>query len=135
MGLWLGIKSLRWAPGKFTVLVCVLSSLAGYGSSAAPNPSDRKAAAASQAAGPTVQIQSGALRGIYVGSLAVFKGIPYARPPVGNLRWREPQPAEAWRGIKDASHAGSACVQDPAGLTPFLAPMAKSCCSSGAASW
>jgi para-nitrobenzyl esterase len=125
MGLWLGIKSLRWAPGKFTVLVCVLSSLAGYGSSAAPNPSDRKAAAASQAAGPTVQIQSGALRGIYVGSLAVFKGIPYARPPVGNLRWREPQPAEAWRGIKDASHAGSACVQDPAGLTPFLAPMAK----------
>ena len=85
MGLWLGIKSLRWAPGKFTVLVCVLSSLASYGSSAAPNPSDRKAAAASQAAGPTVQIESGALRGIYVGSLAVFKGIPYARPPVGNL--------------------------------------------------
>ena len=65
------------------------------------------------------------MRGIYVGSLAVFKGIPYARPPVGKLRWQEPQPVESWRGTRDAAHAGSACVQDPAGLTPFLAPMAK----------
>ena len=55
----------------------------------------------------------------------MFKGIPYARPPVGKLRWQEPQPVESWKGTREAAQAGSACVQDPAGLTPFLAPMAK----------
>ncbi len=130
MRLWLGIKSLRWAPWLFSVAACALCSSLSYSSSALPRSSDRDAAAASQSAGPTVQIESGALRGIYVrgndgGSLAVFRGIPYARPPVGKLRWQEPQPVEAWKGIRDAALAGSACVQDPAGLTPFLAPMAK----------
>jgi para-nitrobenzyl esterase len=71
------------------------------------------------------QIESGALRGMYVGSAVLFEGIPYARPPIGKLRWQEPQLVDAWKGIKDATHPGSACVQDPAGLTPFMAPMAR----------
>ena len=125
MRLRLGIRCLRWTPCLCSVLVCALCSSVGYGSSAPPVSSGRDAAISSQTAGPTVQIESGALRGLYAGSTAVFKGIPYAQPPVGKLRWQEPQPVEAWKGIRDASHAGSACVQDPAGLTPFLAPMAK----------
>jgi para-nitrobenzyl esterase len=41
-----------------------------------------------------------------------FKGIPYAAPPVGNLRWREPQPPASWEGIRDATRFCSSCIQN-----------------------
>ena len=69
--------------------------------------------------------EAGSQRGTYVGSAIAFMGIPYARPPEGDLRWEPPQPAMPWSGVRDATRPGSACTQDPAGLTPFLAPMAK----------
>jgi len=74
--------------------------------------------------GPVVHLASGSLRGITQGATTAFKGIPFAAPPVGDLRWREPQPPAAWRGIRDATKFGSACVQDEAGLYPFVAPLA-----------
>ena len=46
------------------------------------------------------------------GSVAAFKGIPFAAPPVGNLRWREPQPAASWEGIRDASEFCTSCMQN-----------------------
>jgi para-nitrobenzyl esterase len=77
------------------------------------------------AAGDLVaQTEAGALRGASVGSAIAFMGIPYARPPVGELRWEAPQPAEPWTGVRDATRPGHACTQDPAGLTPFISPMA-----------
>ena len=39
----------------------------------------------------------------------IFKGVPYAKPPVGNLRWRSTQPAEDWEGIRNATEAGASC--------------------------
>ena len=44
--------------------------------------------------------------------LTVYKGIPFAAPPVGALRWREPQPAQSWRGVRTADAFAPACPQD-----------------------
>jgi para-nitrobenzyl esterase len=71
------------------------------------------------------QTEAGALRGISQGSAIAFMGIPYARPPVGELRWEAPQAAEPWTGVRDATRPGKACTQDPAGLTPFISPLAR----------
>jgi para-nitrobenzyl esterase len=59
----------------------------------------------------SVQVQSGVLQGVVEGDLLVFRGIPFAAPPVGNLRWRPPQPPANWSGIRDASSFGNVCIQ------------------------
>lgn len=60
---------------------------------------------------PIVQISQGQVQGMSESGLAVFRGIPYAAPPIGPLRWRPPMPAPRWQGIRDASAFGPACVQ------------------------
>jgi para-nitrobenzyl esterase len=74
---------------------------------------------------PVVQIGAGTLRGAIAGSAIAFRGIPYARPPVGELRWQPPQPPLPWQGVREALQPGSACTQRTSGLAPFIAPMAK----------
>jgi len=74
---------------------------------------------------PVVQIGAGALRGTKAGSSIAFRGIPYARPPTGELRWQAPQPPLPWQGVREALQPGSACTQRTSGLTPFFAPMAR----------
>jgi para-nitrobenzyl esterase len=58
-------------------------------------------------------IETGRLRGVLSADEAVasFKGIPYAAPPVGELRWRAPQPPQPWTGVRDADRYGPRCVQ------------------------
>ena len=71
-------------------------------------------AAVSYAAKPEqVKIGGGRLLGAYdsAGKVYAFKGIPYAAPPVGNLRWQAPQSEAKWKGVKDAKEFGSRCVQ------------------------
>jgi para-nitrobenzyl esterase len=60
---------------------------------------------------PVVQIPSGKVRGLNNGQLMIFKGVPYAAPPVGNLRWRPPQPVASWNGIRGATEYGHDCMQ------------------------
>ncbi|HWD66893.1 MAG TPA: carboxylesterase family protein [Caulobacteraceae bacterium] len=63
-------------------------------------------------------VTSGALAGAVEGDIAVFRGVPFAAPPVGPLRWRPPQPAAEWQGVRDATRFGPACLQGhPRGLT------------------
>jgi para-nitrobenzyl esterase len=45
--------------------------------------------------------------------ILTFKGIPYAAPPIGPLRWRAPQPPRPWSGVRDATHFGADCMQTP----------------------
>ncbi|MCE7901803.1 MAG: carboxylesterase family protein [Gammaproteobacteria bacterium PRO9] len=63
------------------------------------------------AAAPVVQTNRGALQGVAQDGIDVFRGIPYAAPPVGALRWRPPQPAANWNGVRDATAFGPICPQ------------------------
>lgn len=58
-----------------------------------------------------VHTTHGKLRGYVDGRTLVWKGVPYAKPPVGALRWRAPQPPEPWRGVRDASEPAEPCTQ------------------------
>jgi para-nitrobenzyl esterase len=71
-----------------------------------------------QANGPVVSTMDGSLRGTTDGSVDVFKGIPYAAAPVGEFRWRPPQPFPSWQGVRDAIEFGASCAQGGWGAAP-----------------
>ncbi len=83
-------------------LLCIAALLAT--SSFAP-------AAVGAIAPAPVRIHSGLVQGIREGGLTVYKGIPFAAPPVGKLRWRAPQPVKSWKGVLHADHFGPTCMQ------------------------
>jgi len=58
-----------------------------------------------------VSTDAGCLRGRQLGSVKAFLGVPYAASPVGERRWRPPQPPEPWEGVRDAAAFGPACPQ------------------------
>ena len=60
-----------------------------------------------------VTIDTGALDGDLQGEVIAFKGIPFALPPTGELRWKPPQPAAKWSGVRNAATYGSDCMQIP----------------------
>ena len=68
-----------------------------------------------------MRTDGGLVSGASAAGVYSFKGLPYAAPPTGNLRWRPPQPASSWSGVRDATQFGASC---PQALTqnPFLPP-------------
>jgi para-nitrobenzyl esterase len=91
---------------KVATLICTLA----LGHALVPSTSAQAPAAGSD---PVLSISTGQLRGSPIeGSGAVFKNIPFAQPPVGELRWREPLPAKAWEGVRDATTFGPMCNQN-----------------------
>jgi para-nitrobenzyl esterase len=64
---------------------------------------------------PQARINDGPIQGFYRGDVAEFLGIPYAAPPVGNLRWRPPRPPAKWSDVRLTINFGDDCVQNQAG--------------------
>jgi len=80
---------------------------------------------------PVVDAPAGAVRGTAEGNLHVFRGIPFAQPPVGALRWRAPVPLARWKGVRAATEFGAACHQPPPRLSNIYVgkpmPMSEDC--------
>jgi para-nitrobenzyl esterase len=78
-----------------------------------------------------VDAPAGRVRGTAEGDLRVFRGIPYAQPPVGSLRWRPPLPLARWTGMREATEFGAACYQPPPRLSSIYVgkpmPMSEDC--------
>ena len=76
---------------------------------------------------PVVTVAGGQLQGHADGSVFAFLGIPYAAPPVGPLRWKQPQPAQPWTGVLDASQFGNRCAQNASSTNMTAASMTEDC--------
>jgi len=91
------------------------------------------APAAATDSGPVVDAPAGRVRGTSEGDVRVFRGIPYAAPPVGNLRWRAPVRLPRWSGERAAIGFGPACVQPQGGTATLYAgppmPVSEDCLS------
>ena len=61
----------------------------------------------------TVAVTGGSVEGVTANGIVSFKGIPFAAPPIGDLRWKAPQPVNAWNGVKKADKFAVKCMQDP----------------------
>jgi para-nitrobenzyl esterase len=102
---------------KTTFAHSALLALAGVGMAACATYENASAQEAASIATTPVSTENGYVQGVAsdkVEGVTVFKGIPFAAPPVGELRWEMPQPAADWDGILMADSWGDSCVQNPA---------------------
>ncbi len=70
----------------------------------------------------TAKVTGGTVEGVAQDGIASFKGIPFAAPPVGDLRWRSPQPVKPWNGVKKADSYAPAPMQDTGLITKLGGP-------------
>jgi para-nitrobenzyl esterase len=97
--------------------------------SADGNKSD--AAASHLQESPMVNSPAGKIQGLVEGKLNIFKGIPYALPPLGLARWKPPSPVPRWAGVRKATDFGAACWQPKSQLSNIYTrdpmPMSEDC--------
>src|SRR6478735_8275565 len=67
-----------------------------------------------------VKVEGGAVKGAVADGVLSFKGIPFAAPPVGDLRWRPPQPVVPWAGVKEATAYGHDCAEKTSAALPVM---------------
>jgi para-nitrobenzyl esterase len=91
---------------------------------ATPKPAPVASTTTSPPGPDVVRIDTGFIRG----SHGVWKGIPYAAPPVGELRWKPPAPAASWTGIREATGFGYPCVQEGSSNDPAATAMGSEDC-------
>lgn len=97
--------------GAAFLLAAALSAMLPATARAAATDAAAEASAATPADGPVVTTDTGKVRGTAGGGVREFKGIPYAEPPVGMLRFAPPRQALPWRGVREATRYGNACPQ------------------------
>ena len=91
------------------VIFCAILTLAATGATAVSTPA--AATAASSSGTPIVNIDGGQVRGVAVPGGYAFRGLPYAAAPIGQMRWRAPEPPAAWNGVRDATEFAPICPQ------------------------
>jgi para-nitrobenzyl esterase len=69
-----------------------------------------------------IKTEGGLLQGSVENGLRIYRGIPYAAPPIGDLRWKAPRAAAKWDGVKPADQFGRACIQTNAAIKDLPAP-------------
>lgn len=92
-----------------------VSMLAAVALMMSPPQSDR--------AGPVARTEQGVLVGAAAQGVESYKGVPFALPPVGPLRWRMPQAPERWDGERSAADYGAICIQPPSNGDPGVGPL------------
>jgi para-nitrobenzyl esterase len=98
--------------------VCCLTAAGAMASVSAAAPTTApKAGPAAEPASLVVHTDKGFIRGVESEGTRMFLGVPYAAPPAGDLRWRPPQPAAPWRGIRNTVWPNSTCAQYGAVVT------------------
>src|SRR6516164_4452079 len=85
------------------------------------------AAASAHGGGPIVTTDDGAVRGVVVPGGYTFRGLPYAAPPTGNLRWRPPAPPAEWQGVRDATQFAPSCPQPVPNPSLPPGPLSEDC--------
>ncbi|MGW5867638.1 carboxylesterase/lipase family protein [Streptomyces sp. NPDC055239] len=93
----------------FVVMAAAAALLTPHAAQAAPQTAPQDGPRTG--GGALVRTDGGWLRGQATAEGRQFLGIPYARQPVGDLRWKEPRPAKSWKGVRDADAFGNRCVQ------------------------
>jgi para-nitrobenzyl esterase len=106
------------------VLSLSVASFVAVTSGAAGSPAASPPACAS---GTTVQTSSGPVCGIVTSGVTEWLGIPYAAPPVGNLRWQPPQPLTPWTTTRPATAFGASCLQTPNPIAKLTTPVSEDC--------
>ncbi len=119
---------ISFRTGALGALIICLASVASRSHS---NEGSIMASSSHGPSAPVVDTAAGRLEGLADGSLNVFKGIPYAAPPVGHLRWKPPAPMPKWSGIRQATQFGDACLQPKPTLSNLYegkpVPMSEDC--------
>ena len=115
-------RSLVWAAVAACLTPVFLCSAKGASS---------MSVASDEKNGPIVRAPAGTVEGQSEGKLRVFKGIPFALPPVGLARWKPPSPMPQWAGIKKTTEYGAACWQPKPTLSTIYTrnpmPMSEDC--------
>jgi para-nitrobenzyl esterase len=107
---------MRWFAGSALIVLCAVAMPLQAASSS-----------------PTARTSHGTVSGVALagGDLTVFRGMRYAQPPTGELRWKPPVPAAAWTGVRKAEEFGPSCIQPDSGpaslYRDFPAKMSEDC--------
>jgi para-nitrobenzyl esterase len=108
------MRSLILRPAGDTCLTVLVLSLIGVLLPVAANAQQAPAAATAPPSTIVVRVTGGSIEGASADGVDAFLGVPYAAAPVGDLRWRPPQPVLSWSGVRSARTFANDCMQDKA---------------------